>query len=278
VTTIDDVTFTPRTAAGAEGLGAIRSSPGEAVIALDFDGTLAPIVDDPAAARAHPQAASALSRLSRRVGSIVILTGRPAALAVELGGFAGIDGLTVLGQYGLERWESGTLTTPEPPPGVAEVREKLPRVLTAAGAPPGTHIEDKGHALAVHTRRTAEPEVALERLRSIMGALAERTGLVVEPGRLVLELRPPGMDKGTALRDLIAGRSAVSAVLYAGDDLGDLAAFDAVDAFRAAGIPGVKVYSGSAEVTEVAEVAEQADLIVDGPDGVVGLLADLASA
>jgi trehalose-phosphatase len=274
VTTIGYVNIAPRTAAGAEGLAAIRKSLGKAVIALDFDGTLAPIVDDPASARAHPQAASALARLARRVGSIVIITGRPAALAVRLGEFDGIDRLTVLGQYGLERWESGTLTAPEPPPGVAEAREKLPRVLAAAGAPPETHIEDKGHALAVHTRRTAEPEVALERLRSIVGALAERTGLVVEPGRFVLELRPPGMDKGMALRDFVAARPAVSAVLYAGDDLGDLPAYAAVDALRAVGLPGVKVCSGSAEVTEL---SERADLIVDGPSGVVRLLAGLAS-
>ncbi|MGH3387533.1 MAG: trehalose-phosphatase [Actinomadura sp.] len=274
MTTIGHVNLTPRTAAGAEGLAAIRKSPGEAVIALDFDGTLAPIVDDPASARAHPRAASTLARLAPQVGSIVIITGRPAALAVRLGGFDGIDGLTVLGQYGLERWESGALTAPEPPAGVAEAREKLPRVLAAAGAPQGTHIEDKGHALAVHTRRTAEPEVALERLRSILVALAERTGLVVEPGRLVIELRPPGIDKGMALRDFVAARPAVSAVLYAGDDLGDLAAYAAVDALRAAGLPGVKVCSGSAEVTEL---AEQADLNVDGPDGVVGLLTDLVS-
>lgn len=272
--TIGHVNPTPRTAAGAEGLAAIRKNPGAAVIAVDFDGTIAPIVDDPAAARAHPQAAAVLARLAPRVGAIAIITGRPAALAVELGGFAGVGGLTVLGQYGMERWESGVLTAPEPPPGVAEAREKLPRVLAAAGAPEGTHIEDKGRALAVHTRRAAEPEVALERLRSILVALAERTGLVVEPGRLVLELRPSGMDKGAALRGFVAERPAVSAVLYAGDDLGDLAAFEAVEALRAQGLPGVKVCSGS---TEVSELAELADLIVDGPDGVVRLLAGLAS-
>lgn len=263
----------PRTAAGADGLAALRSAPSAAVIGLDFDGTLAPIVDDPAAARAHPAAASVLARLAPLVHSIVIVTGRPAAVAIEYGGFAPIDGLVVLGQYGLERWEGGRLTAPDPPPGVAEARTKLPPLLAAARAPAETFIEDKGQALAVHTRRCAEPQVALDRLRSVIEALAVRTGLVVEPGRFVLELRPPGVDKGLALRRYVAERPAARAVLYAGDDLGDLAAFDAVDALRAGGIAGVTVCSGS---VEVAALADRADILVDGPDGVIGLLDALA--
>jgi trehalose 6-phosphate phosphatase len=249
-------------------LSPLLQEPAEAVIALDFDGTLAPIVDDPAQARAHPQAASALRRLAPLVRSIVIITGRPALVAVEYGGFEDIPGLTVLGQYGLERWAGGVFQGPAPHPGVAEAREKLPLILQRW--PDGILVEDKGHALAVHTRRTAEPEVTLNRLRSIVEALAERTGLVVEPGRLVLELRPPGMDKGLALTSYLAEGKAGS-VLVAGDDLGDLAAFDAVDALD---IPGVKVCSGSTEVTEL---AARADLTVDGPAGVVRLLEELAT-
>ncbi|MEW2355297.1 trehalose-phosphatase [Spirillospora sp. NPDC029432] len=264
------------TAGGAAGLDAIRADPSRAVLGFDFDGTLAPIVDDPAAARAHPGAAPVLARLAPRVGALVIVTGRPAAVAVEYGGFAGIDGLVVLGQYGRERWDSGELTVPEPPPGVAEARAKLPEILRVSGAPAEAYVEDKGLALAVHTRRCAEPQVALDRLRGILGALAERTGLVVEPGRFVLELRPPGMDKGMALRSFVAERDGgrPSALLFAGDDLGDLAAFDAVDELRAAGVPGVKLCSGSAEV---AELAGRADLVVDGPAGVVAFLETLLS-
>ncbi|WP_026405138.1 trehalose-phosphatase [Actinomadura rifamycini] len=261
------------TPAGAEGIDALRRAPDRALLAFDFDGTLAPIVPDPADARAEPRAAGMLARLAARAGAVAIITGRPAAVAVEYGGFAGIDGLVVLGQYGMERWESGELTTPEPLPGVAEARAKLPGVLAAAGAPPGTFVEDKQHALVVHTRRCAEPEVALERLRGIIAALAERTGLALEPGRFVLELRPPGMDKGVALRAFVDERGArPSAVLFAGDDLGDLAAFDAVEALRAEGVPGVTVCSGSNEVTKL---AERADVVVDGPSGVIDLLGAL---
>lgn len=260
-----------RTDPGAEGLSAIRSDPRRALIGLDFDGTLAPIVDDPEDARAHPGVVPALRRLAPLVGTVAVITGRPAATAVEYGGFADIEGLVVLGQYGRERWEKGELRSPEPPPGVAEARAKLPRILQ--NAPEGVAIEDKGHALAVHTRRAAEPQVVLDRLRSIVAALAERTGLVVEPGRFVLELRPPGMDKGGALRALAAEREA-SSVLFAGDDLGDLAAYDAIDALRKEGVPGVKVCSSSEEVTAL---AERADLVVDGPEGVVTMMESLAA-
>lgn len=264
-----------RTPEGAEGLAAILKNPSGAVLAFDFDGTLSPIVDDPAQARAHPGAVPALARLAPAVAAVLIVTGRPAALAVQYGGFAGVPGLerlVVLGQYGLERWQNGTFTIPEPHPGVEAVRQKLPQVLAEAGAPPEAHIEDKGQAIALHTRRCAEPEVVLERLRSLLEALAERHGLIVEPGRFVLELRPPGMDKRQALLGFLKGRE-ISALLYAGDDLGDLPAYDAVEELRAAGVPGVKVCSGSTEVTVL---AERADLVVDGPDGIVDLLNALA--
>ncbi|MGH3341551.1 MAG: trehalose-phosphatase, partial [Carbonactinosporaceae bacterium] len=98
--------------------------------------------------------------------------------------------------------------------------------------------------------------------------------LAVEPGRMVLELRPPDVDKGAALRALV-DRSGAGCVLYAGDDLGDLAAYDAVDALRAERTAGVTVFSRSAEVTGL---AERADLVVDGPAGVVALLDAIADA
>ena len=78
------------------------------------------------------------------------------------------------------------------------------------------------------------------------------------------------MDKGQALRTLIdQAERQPSAVMFCGDDLGDVAAFDAVRALRGEGVPGLTVFSGSAEVTEL---AQPADLVVDGPDGVVALL------
>jgi trehalose 6-phosphate phosphatase len=264
----------PRSEAGRAGLAALLRAPGRALIALDYDGTLAPIVTDPAAARPHPDAGEALRRLAPLVGTLAVITGRPARAAVELGGLDRVPGLIVLGQYGRQRWESGTLTSPPPPPGVETARRELPRVLAAAGAPEGTWTEDKADALAVHTRRAADPAAALDRLRGPLAELAARAGLAVEPGRMVIELRPPGSDKGQALTDLVTQRHA-SSVMYIGDDLGDAPAFRAVADLRGRGLPGLAVCSGSAEVTALAELA---DLVVDGPAGVVALLGSLAAA
>ncbi|MBP2404517.1 Trehalose-phosphate phosphatase [Streptomyces netropsis] len=273
----------PVTPAGRDGLAALLARPGRAVVALDFDGTLADIVPDPEQARAHPGAVPALARLAPVLGSVAVVTGRPAGVAVRYGGFAGVPGLerlVVLGHYGAERWDAvtGTVHAPAPHPGVAAVQAELPGVLDRSGGWRGTwvetaHIENKGgRAIAVHTRRAPDPQAAFDALRGPLEELAERHGLILEPGRMVLELRPPGMDKGVALAEYLREVDA-SAVLYAGDDLGDLAAFAAVEKLRSEGLPGTLVCSGS---SEVAELAERADLVVDGPSGVVELLGALA--
>jgi trehalose 6-phosphate phosphatase len=264
----------PLSPEGRAGLAALLDDPGRALVALDFDGTLSPIVADPAKARAHPGAVPALREVAAVVGTVAVITGRPAASAVDLGGFEAVPGLIVLGHYGLERWADGTLDSPPSLPGVEAARARLPGLLARAGAPDGTRIEDKGHAVAVHTRQAADPQAALDRLRDPLAGLAAQYGLAVEPGRMVIELRPQGMDKGQALRTLVQQQKP-SAVMFCGDDLGDVAAFDAVRELRREGVPGLTVFSGSAEVTAL---AQPADLVVDGPDGVVALLGALASA
>ena len=269
----------PTTAAGRAGLSALLAAPGRGLLGLDFDGTLSPIVDDPTAARAHPGAVPALVRLAPRLGRVAIVTGRPAALAVAYAGLSGVTGLerlVVLGHYGLERWDagSGRVTAPPPAPGIETVRRELPALLAAVGASEGTYVEDKGRSVAVHTRRSADPEGGLARLRGPLAELAARAGLILEPGRMVLELRAPGMDKRVALSGLVR-EADPSVVVFAGDDLGDLPAYDAVDELRARGVPGLLVCSGSREVLAL---AARADLVVDGPGGVVALLEGLADA
>ena len=179
----------------------------------------------------------------------------------------------MLGHYGWQRWQDGQLSAPEVPPEVLAARAALPDLLRETGAPEGTWVEDKKHAVAVHTRRAADPEAALRRLSEPLAELAARLGLAAEPGRFVIELRPPGVDKGTALTGLVRERAARS-VLFCGDDLGDLPAFAAVRALRADGVPGCAVASASPESPQVAAAA---DLVVDGPAGIVALLAAIAA-
>jgi len=262
----------PRTPAGGAGLAALLTAPDRGLIALDYDGTLSPIASRPADAVPAPGALEALRGLSHRVGTLAIITGRPVDALLDLTGIEKLHDLGelfILGQYGLQRWDSHSreITSPDPLPGVAAVRAALPDLLR--DAPPGTVVEDKNQALVVHVRRAADPDAALGALTPALTTLAEEHGLEAAPGKKVLELRPPGHDKGGALRELVAARGARS-VLVAGDDYGDLPAFTAVDELRATGVPGITVCSDSPEVPDV--LRQAADLVVGGPAGMVSLL------
>lgn len=269
-----------RTAAGREGLRAIRAAPGRALVALDFDGTLAPIVADPTRARPVPGTLETLARLAASVGTVAVLTGRPARTAVEYAGLAdltGAAGLLVLGHYGTDRWEAATgsyLAAPEPA-GLAAARAELPALLDRADLPAGVTVEDKGVSVAVHTRRSADPSAAMTALQAPLSALAERHDLTVQPGRMVVELRGPGSDKGAALAAL-AGERRAGSVLFAGDDLGDVPAFEAVERLRTAGTPGVTVASVGPE--PVPALYDRADIVLDGPPAVVAYLRTLVGA
>lgn len=263
--------------AGAEAYAAIVADPSRAALAFDYDGVLSPIVPDPDHAIAEPTAMAALRRLSARIGTLAVITGRPADVVLRLGRFGDhpeLRGLVVFGAYGRERALPGgtEVNAPPPDPGVAAVRSSLPQLLAKHGLAGAVWVEDKGSAVAVHTRRAPDPDGALAELTRPLADLADAHGLRVEPGRMVIELRPRGSDKGAAVRALAAERRP-AALLYAGDDLGDLAAFAAVDELRNEGLPGLKVCSGSGERPELVEAA---DLVVDGPAGVAALLTALA--
>jgi trehalose 6-phosphate phosphatase len=273
----------PATPSGIEGLRAILERPQHSLVAVDFDGTLAPIVADPAQTRPHRDAAIVLRRLSGLIRAVAVVTGRPAAVAASLLGFTAdppSPNVSVIGHYGFESWTpaAGVVRTagiePSQVDRIDEVRSRLPLLLAEAGAPPGTTIEDKGASVAVHVRGTVDPGAALDLLRPVLNGLADSYGLRLEPGRSVLELRPSGTDKGTALAAL-AHAVGAQAVCYIGDDLGDLAAFDAVEALRAEGLGGLAVCSGPPEQTGVAEVAARADLVLAGPDAPAAVVAFL---
>lgn len=253
---------------------AVLADPGGTLLAVDFDGTLAHIVDDPTQAYAHAGSVEALARLGPVLGQIAIITGRPVRQALELGGFegrAGLERLVIHGQYGAEHWaaEAGETTDPERPPAILELADRLPTWLAEHGAA-DVRIEDKGLAIALHTRGV-DPGV-LEALAEPVEALAAELDLAVEPGRQVIELRSRGTDKGDSLRAL-AHELGARQVVFAGDDLGDLPAFDAVDELRAEGVGGLLICSASDEQDAL---VSRSDLVLDGPDAVAGWLQALA--
>jgi len=259
----------------------VRASP-RTVIGLDFDGTLAPIVDDPAAAHIHRDAPEVLVELSEQVRAIAVITGRPARQALALGGLDEVGDaigdlgreLFVLGQYGNERWTSTDrrVISPRPPHGLAGFLRDLPAVLRRVGAE-AAYVEEKGLAVAVHTRRLPDGPGALRRLLPPLQASALEHDLMLEPGRNVVEVRARGMDKGLAVHAL-ARELAIDGFVFAGDDLGDLEAFRAVLDLRHAGLATLLVCSASAEQSALLELA---DVVVDGPDGVLDLLRQLTA-
>jgi trehalose 6-phosphate phosphatase len=266
------------TDAGKAAMAAILTDPAGTLVGTDYDGTLAPIVTDPEHAKADEDAVRALGRLGTLVGRVVVLTGRPVRTAVGLGGFrdiAGLSSMIVLGQYGIERWDANSdrYELPPKPAAIEEIVTELPAILEHHDAG-HARIEHKGRALAIHTRRLPDPAEALDRLTKPLEELAARHDLRLEPGKNVLEIRPQGIDKGSALLGVVAETRARQ-VIFAGDDLGDLPAFHAVQQLRAQGIPGLLVCSASAEEDALTTIS---DVIVDGPRGVATWLTDLAEA
>jgi trehalose 6-phosphate phosphatase len=266
-----------RTREGRQRYDALVADAGRVVVGLDFDGVLAPIVEDPTAAVIHPDGPRTLVALGRQVSGVAVITGRPARQAVALGDLEAVGtelarhgrSLQLMGQYGNERWssEDRRVVSPPPPAGLSGFTAELPDLLARHHAG-DAFVEEKGLAVAVHTRRLPDPAGAYARLLPALSEAAEAHGLGVEPGRLVVEVRAPGMHKGQALRAVhaeLAGRG----VLFAGDDLGDVEAFRAVGALREEGFPGLLVCSGSEEQQALVELA---DLVVDGPAGVLVFL------
>jgi trehalose 6-phosphate phosphatase len=259
----------------------VAAAPG-VIVALDFDGTLSPIVDDPAQAHIHPDAGEVLVALARKVLAIAVVTGRPARQVLDLGGLEEVGDaiaaagkeLYVFGQYGNERWSASqrTIVGPRPPQGLATFLRELPRTLRDAGAA-DAYVEEKGLAVAVHTRRLPDPEAAFERLLPLLKEQADAHDLVVEPGRNVVEVRSGGMDKGLVVDKLITQLDA-KGFLFGGDDLGDVEAFETVAAYAAEGLPTLLVCSASDEQSALVPLS---DVVVDGPAGVLELLGRLAA-
>jgi trehalose 6-phosphate phosphatase len=268
--------------AGEQKYAALVRAAAETVVGLDFDGTLSPIVEDPSLAHIHPDAGEVLLELAAQVSAIAVITGRPARQALDLGGLEEVGNaigdagkeLYLFGQYGNERWSSTNrrVIGPRPPAGLASFERELPRALRRADAT-DAHLEDKVLSVAIHTRRLPEPEAAFRRLLPAIEELAARHDLVVEPGRQVIEVRSPGVHKGQVVERLAEDLGA-GGFLFAGDDLGDVEAFEAVAALEKQGLATLLVCSASDEESRLKDLA---DVVVHGPEGVLDLLRQLAA-
>jgi trehalose-phosphatase len=247
---------------GADPLTRIRTAPESSAILLDVDGTLAPIVAHPDHSAVPPETLTVIAALVERYALVGCVSGRRALDAARL---VPVPGVHFAGNHGLELLVDGEVHL------AGGVEEWLLDLRTASAsiesivAEAGGWIEDKSASLTVHFREAPDPTAAraLLELRAI--PLLNAVGLVSRWGRMSLEARPPlPVDKGSAIEELLLGRPTIRHSLYAGDDRTDLDGFAVVN---------VKVAVRSDETP--AELLEAADVVVDGTDGLVALLATL---
>lgn len=251
-------------------VSALRAALPDLLVALDFDGTLAPLVPDPESSRPVTGAIDAMAALARSGAQVAVITGRDAQTVLRLGGLDQVPGIVVAGLYGIETWHDGELATPDTPSPIQDLQRRLPDLLATNNADPAVWIEDKRLSLVVHGRKADDPDAALAPLRAPVQTLADELGLEMHRGRDVLELRLPGYDKAGALRRLADDHAAV---VYFGDDLGDLPAFAEIRRIRES---GRIAWSVAVLSSDVSDVAAAADIQVGAPADAVALLRDLA--
>ncbi len=235
---------------------------------FDFDGTLAPIQDDPATVLPVPGAVDALARLSGLVEKVMVVSARPVEFLRSR--LAGLPDVALFGLYGLESQHgTGPVRTH---PDAARFEPVMAELAARATAelPGGVGVEYKRLSVALHYRTAPHLREQVERWAELR---AGELGLPVQPGRMVVELKPPGgRDKGGVLAEQLAG---LSCAWYFGDDLSDLRAFAALDERERLDptFTGVRVAVANPESGDTLRSA--ADLRVDGPERVPDLLAEL---
>ncbi len=240
---------------------AVGADPRSTALLFDFDGTLAPIVDDPEGAAPEHGALELLDRLADGYRRVAIVSGRPRSFLAPLVP-ASVD-LSAL--YGLESRIDGV---PSDHPEAQQWRSVIDEVSATADLPAGVVVEPKRFSLTAHFRRVPEAQAEVEAWAT---RTAVETGLVARPAKASIELHPPlDVDKGTAVRELAAG---CTTVCYVGDDVGDLPAFAMLDQMRAEGVHSIKIATAGAGLPRSMERA--ADLVVDGPGAVVSLFSPL---
>ena len=237
----------------------------------DFDGTLSPIVADPAAARLAAGAEDALADLARRLAVLAVITGRAPLDARRL---IGVPGLLIVGNHGTE-WLAPDADALMPSPGADRARAAVAAALARVAAVGDVTIEDKGLSATIHYRTAGAPEASRA---AILGALdPPPEGLEVREGRMSVELRPVGLgDKGSAARAVVE-RFGLRGVVALGDDVTDLDLFAAVAELRAAGrLDAAIIAVGGADREVPTEVLDAADAALPTPEDAAALLAELA--
>jgi trehalose 6-phosphate phosphatase len=252
-----------------------REEPDHAAILTDVDGTIAPIVADPAEAGVPEGTRILLRQLAERYALVGCLSGRRALDARRV---VGVDELAYSGNHGFELLLPGDSEV-RPDPSLGGHEEDAPRFVNALDQTEleraGLRVEDKGAIVALHWRG-APNEAEAESLVKEIASEAEWEGLVPHHGRKVLEIRPNvAINKGVAVAALIPARP-VSHAFYGGDDRTDIDAFAALRTLNSDGELETAVCIAVASEESPPEVSEAADLTVPGLEGYARVLEALA--
>lgn len=230
-----------------------RFAAGRALVALDFDGTLAPLCADPQAAMPRAATRALLSQVAELYDCVVISGRSHQDISRRL---AGVELIAIVGNHGLEPWDA----TDEMAGEVGRWREALAARLHGVD---GVEIEDKRYSLAIHYRRAPERQGALAAIDEAVRGLGPLRAL---EGKMVLNLLPLGTaNKGSALERLRTEHGSERAI-FVGDDITD----EDVFASGADGLLGVRV--GWSESSRAAFYLQDQPQI----DRLLQLLVDLA--
>ena len=267
-----------RSALISEALQPLRDDRRHSAVLFDIDGTLAPIVDRASDAHVPESTRQLLIAVADTYGLVGCVSGRQASQARAM---VSIGTIAYLGSHGVEELRPGW-TRARLDPAISEwarrIQEFGAHADTAETRKLRVRLEDKGPIVAFHWRGAPDEAAARSAVEQI-AARAEEAGLATHWGRKVLEVRPPvPFDKGAGVRRLLEDvGSAISSVLYAGDDRTDLDAFRVLAELSDEGKLEYVVRVGVESEEGPAEIREQADVLVDGPAGVRELLTLLAA-
>jgi trehalose 6-phosphate phosphatase len=231
-----------------------RAPSGEVILVTDFDGTLAEVVPDPAAARARPEALEALQELVMLLADVIVLSSRPFA---QLETLVPISGARLIGDSGLAV------------PRHAQ-KEALDRFNADASRMleriPGAWLEVKPASTAIHFRNT---NTSGDEMLALLRPLLDGARLAAALGRKVVEVHAPKAGKGSALAALLPAEDPAGVVCF-GDDENDRSLFEYVSALD---IPHMAVGVWSPEAPP--DLFERCDLVVPGPEGAVRVLQEI---
>jgi trehalose 6-phosphate phosphatase len=250
-----------------ERLRAWGEEPGSVAVLTDIDGTLAPIAPTPDMSEVSDEFKESLQRLSKKFLLVAAISGRKTQDAL---GLIGLEDVVYFGNHGFEILRDGEVEViPEALPYLERV-EELEQLAREELVPEGAFVEEKGITASVHYRNV--PQEVGERCVEFVKGEGERLGLRITVGRGVVEARPPiRADKGTAVRTLVEEYRPERA-MFIGDDTTDLDAFRELEKLREEGRLREILRVGVASEEGPPEIRIEANIVVDGVDGVGGVL------